>query len=241
MALKQDELFNSAVGLGSQLRVIPKSIQPKEFGSGAGTIAKLQLVAFNTSTSKWVAWDPNAGTDEVATITADATPATAGTFTITVEGETTPAIAYDAAPAAVLTALLALEGIEAGDVAVAMTAGTDLGDASAVMQITFQGNLKGKALSVLADFSGLTGNAHVLAEATPGVDGNGANVARGFAWPDAITLDASDEVLRTVLLAGRVHRDDVPLAGETQSDVDAALASLRDKGFIVEGLAAFGS
>lgn len=247
MTLSQDELFQSNAG-PTYPRVIPKTVQPKQFASGSGTIPKLALLAVKTSTGFWVPFDADAGTDEVSTVTANATPATDGTFTLSVEGEETVAIDHDAAPAAVLAALEGLEGIDAGDVAVAMTSGADLGDSSAVMQITFQGNLKGKDLDVAANFAGLTGNTHVLAEATAGVDADGVNVAKGFVWDndvtsgaEAITLDASNEIMRSVMLGGQVHRDDVPLNGQTQAAVDAALVSLRDKGFVIEGLDGFGS
>lgn len=67
------------------------------------------------------------------------------------------------------------------------------------------------------------------------------NIIRGFIWPDAVKLDAADEVLGNVILRGRVHRDDVPIpAGENQSDLDDAMsAGLRDRGIIMEGLEDF--
>lgn len=68
------------------------------------------------------------------------------------------------------------------------------------------------------------------------------DLIRGFVWPDDIVLDAGDEVLGQVMLRGRIHRDDVQLpAGETQANVDAAMAvGLRDRtGIIVEGLEKF--
>lgn len=71
---------------------------------------------------------------------------------------------------------------------------------------------------------------------------NEVNLIRGFVWPDDIVLDAADEVLGQVMLAGRIHAADVALpAGETQNNLDAALkAGLRERtGIIVEGLEGF--
>ena len=70
---------------------------------------------------------------------------------------------------------------------------------------------------------------------------NEVNIIRGFIWPDAVKLDAADEVLGNVILRGRVHRDDVVLpGGETQPNLDAAMsAGLRERGIIMEGLEDF--
>lgn len=71
---------------------------------------------------------------------------------------------------------------------------------------------------------------------------NGNDLIRGFVWPDPVVLDAADEVLGQVMLAGRIHADDVVLpGGETQNNLDAALAGgLRERtGIIVEGLVSF--
>lgn len=72
--------------------------------------------------------------------------------------------------------------------------------------------------------------------------GDETNLIRAFVWPDDVVLNAADEVLGQVLMAGRVHAGDVALpAGELQADLDAALqAGLRERtGIIVEGLEEF--
>lgn len=58
---------------------------------------------------------PAAGTDEVQTITITGTP-TGGTFTLTFSGQTTSAIAYNAAASAVQSALEGLSNIAPGDI-----------------------------------------------------------------------------------------------------------------------------
>ena len=71
---------------------------------------------------------------------------------------------------------------------------------------------------------------------------NGTGEIQGFVWPDEIKLDNTNEVLGNVMLSGRIHRDDIPVvSGFTQQNLDDALAGgdIRDKGFIVEGLANF--
>lgn len=71
---------------------------------------------------------------------------------------------------------------------------------------------------------------------------NETDLIRGFLWPDELKLDAADEVLGQVMMAGRIHAKDVALpAGETQPNLDAALQSgLRERtGIIVEGLVEF--
>ena len=69
-----------------------------------------------------VTTEGTAGGDEVQTITLTPTP-TGGTFTLTYDGQTTSAIAFDASAATVDAALEALSNIGAGDVAVTGSAG----------------------------------------------------------------------------------------------------------------------
>ena len=57
MATNKPELFSSSAGVGSGLRAVATSQQPKLFKTGSGTLAKLTAVALNTSTLQWVPWD----------------------------------------------------------------------------------------------------------------------------------------------------------------------------------------
>lgn len=136
MATQSNELFSSADGNGSGLRVEPITVQPKLFadpGASDVALAKLTPVAFNTSTQHWVVWDQD---------------------------------------------------------------GT-----------------------------------------------NGANIIRGFIWPDAATLDADGESIHNVLLEGKIHYDDLPAA--TDVDANATVAGWRlalnaasAYGLIVQGIPA---
>lgn len=68
--------------------------------------------------------------------------------------------------------------------------------------------------------------------------GNGTGTISGFVWPDAVTLDATGDVIGQVMLAGRVHYDDIALPyGEIADNLKAALRSgPRALGIFVEGL-----
>lgn len=109
------------------------------------------------------------GTSEINTITANAVPATAGTFTLTVNGQTTAPIAFDATAAVIYAALLALSNVMPGDVHVTFTTGTNLGTASAVVRLAWAGNLGARDITITIDTTLLTGNAHALATPTAGV------------------------------------------------------------------------
>lgn len=237
MAYNPNEQYKESALLGSGLRFFPEGNSvPKTFAAGSGTLAPGTPVSFNTSTNKWVVW--GAAVSEVSTITSHATPATAGTFTITVDGEVSGAIAFDATAAIIQTALRAMAGINNEDVSVAATTGVDLGDASSVVTITWAGKFAGAAPVVSIQTGSLTGNAHVLAEATAGVAANGTNLIKGFIWPNPVVLDSDEEVLGVVMLMGRAHYDDIVLpAGQTADGLKAALRDgPRALGLKIEGL-----
>lgn len=102
------------------------------------------------------------GGAEVQSISASG--ATSGTFTITYDGQTTSAIAYNATAATVQTALEALSNIAVGDVVV--TGGP--ADASA-LTLTFDDRL-GDVTEVTVDSGGLTGGTHTPSTTTPGTN-----------------------------------------------------------------------
>lgn len=91
------------------------------------------------------------GTNEVQTLTITGTPS-GGTFTITYDGQTTSAIAYNAAAAAVQSALEALSNIAVGDV----TCGGGALPGTPVT-ITFGGSLAGTDVPLATTTSSLTG------------------------------------------------------------------------------------
>jgi hypothetical protein len=241
MALQPEELFGSAVPQLPNLRAYPDEngiavSQLAALGADAD-VAHLTPLQYSSSTGFHSVW--SAGTDEISTITSDGTPATAGDFTLTVDGATTAAIAFDATAADVQAALEALPNVAPGDVVGVATTGVDLGDASAVVTLTWGGAFAGSDVDLSATMGGLTGNAHVLAEATPGA-GSGADIDALLWAPDEAHAGLlAGETLIQAFKSGLVHRDDVVLpAGESQSVLDAALKamSLRQKGLTVQGL-----
>lgn len=124
-------------------------------------------------------WAPYAGNaSEVQTVTITGGP-TGGTFTLTLNGETTAAIAFDATAATVRAALEALPSISAGDVAVT-------GAAGGPYTVTFGGTLAGTNVPAMtASGAGLTGGTTpgvTIATPTPGGSTvtSGLEVPRGF-------------------------------------------------------------
>ena len=66
----------------------------------------------------------------------------------------------------------------------------------------------------------------------------GVDTIRGFVYPLPVQLDASDEVLGIVMVAGEIHYDDIVLpSGETEADLKTAIrANLAARGLYVVGL-----
>jgi hypothetical protein len=108
-----------------------------------------------------------AGTAEVQTITPSGTWS-GGTFTLTFNGQTTAAIAYNAVAATIQTALSALSGVGVGNVTVT---GGPL--SAGAITITFGGNLSGDQPQVTANTGLVTGStpSSTPATSTPGVAG----------------------------------------------------------------------
>lgn len=110
-----------------------------------------------------IAFETATGSNDVQTISATGTP-TAGNFTLTVNGETTANIAYNAAATAVQSALVALSSVGAGNVA---CTGGPLPGAPVV--VTFQGTLaKTVEPTMTLTPSGVTPGSISVAHTTPG-------------------------------------------------------------------------
>lgn len=107
------------------------------------------------------------GTAEVQTLT-EGTAMTAGTYTLTFNGQTTTALAFNASATTIQAALEALSNVVPGDIVVssAGNAGID----TAVVSITFYGNLQGDVAQLTSNQTSLTGT-FTHATATPGVAG----------------------------------------------------------------------
>lgn len=246
MAIIPESLMGAAVPQRPTARSFPREdgiIRGTlgQFGSAAN-LEHLTPFYFKDADEEYEVWIGQS--NEVNTITSNATPGTAGTFTLTVSGQTTAGIAFDATPAIVQAALEALSNVAPGDVVASGAAG-DLGDASYVVTLTWGGAYAGQNVAITGDFTGITGNDHVLATSTQGGSdaGDGSDID-AFLWspdaPHAVSL-AGQQIVN-VLVRGLVHRDDVPVpAGESQADLDEALlgSSLREKGIDIQGLPNF--
>ena len=103
--------------------------------------------------------DIHLSTNATYTLTAGVAPPTAGTFTLTYSGQTTGAIAFDAAPAAVEAALEALSTVGAGNVEVVATVATGAGTLAVggnVYTIEFTQALAQAPRTLTGTFTGLT-------------------------------------------------------------------------------------
>ena len=230
MTLNANQLFTEQ-SYPAKLRCFSKSTRPKKFASNgsAPLLALLTPVAFDTATAMWVPWVEDVAT-EVQTIGLGA--ASAGTITISFDGEMTAAINYNANAATVQAALEALSNVQPGDITV--TGGPFPG----VLTLTFGGQYANKAVpEITAVGSGLTGGTITIATTTAGVT-NEKEQIRGFVWPDTIQLHATQEVMGQVCLEGQIHYADIPLySTNTANQLKAALRSgMRQLGYTIDGL-----
>lgn len=125
---------------------------------------------------------PGTGTDAVQTLTITGTP-TGGTFKLRFNGFTTAAIAYNAAAAAVDSALEALASVGVGNV---VCSGGALPGIAVV--ITFSGTLGRRPQPLItvveAALTGGTTPAAAVAETTPGVAETGIGAPKGATLTD---------------------------------------------------------
>lgn len=231
MTLNANELYSEKTR-GPAGRACPRMILPKKFKgvTGAPLLAHLTPVTYDESTDTWEVL--NSPTSEVQTLNLGS--ASAGTFTISFDGETTAAIAYNATAATVQTALQNLSNVDQGDIIVTG------GPLPATITLTFGGKLAAKNVpQISVDGSGLTGATVTIATSQGGVNPSGKNDIKGFvADVPGAQLHATDETLQNVIMEGDVWGPDVPLpSGMSQPTLDAALQkSMRSVGFNIMGL-----
>lgn len=156
-----------------------------------GVLKSGTVIAQYTSGAYAGLWGPYAGSaSEVQTATITGGP-TGGTFTLTLNGETTAAIAYNATAATVEAALEALPSLSASDVAVT-------GSAGGPYTVTFGGSLAGSNVAAMtASGASLTGGTTpgVTIATTTGGGGtatDGLDVARGFLFNSIQMISVHD-------------------------------------------------
>lgn len=127
---------------------------------------------------------------DIININADIVPATGGTFTITIQAETTAAINYDANASDILTALSNLTSYSEDDFIVEMTRGDNLGQSNAQVTIYTQGLLGRITGSSIT--TSLTGNPHVYNLQQSGTAADNAGHDQGYVKQGAIHLVATN-------------------------------------------------
>jgi hypothetical protein len=248
MAIVPEQLFGPETARRQALRAFPAhdGIRPGTLAA-QGTVDELPNLLplhFDETTMTWKIFVGESS--EIHTMTAHAaTPATAGDFTLTFNGETTAAIPFNATAAQVQAALEALPNVEPGDVTAVATTGANLGAASAVVTLNWGGQWAGEDVVLTANQTGISaGSDFVLATGTAGgtAAAGTTGVIDGFLWaPDQPHVPSTTgETLIQVFRAGSVHRDDIPIiTGGSQLDLDEALlaSDLREKNIEILGLA----
>lgn len=153
------------------------------------------------------------GVNEVQTINLGA--ATAGTITITFDGETTGAIAFNATASAVQTALDALSNVDAGDIVVTG------GPLPGTITLTFGGQYAGRDVAqVTVTPTGLTGGTVTVATSTAGGSAvAGSQVLAGFVLTDQKVVGTSN-FPAPLLDHGRVIVSKLPVAFTAPSGVN---------------------
>lgn len=173
-----------------------------------------------TSSGLYGPYAGRANESQTATITGSPT---GGTFTLTFDGETTAAIAYNAAATTVKTALEALSNVKTGDVTVS-------GSAGGPYTVVFTGHYQGENVPAFtASGASLTGGTSPgVTIATVGAGGgstasDGTETLAGFlmAAVDAPTVNTQD-VAAALFEHGRVRESRLPVAVDASGKADVA-------------------
>jgi hypothetical protein len=162
----------------------------------------------NTSTGLF---EPYAAvTNEVQTATVTGGP-TGGTFTLTFNGQTTAAIAYNATAAAVQSALEALSNVNPGDIKVT-------GNAGGPYTLTFGGQYLGDNVSSITATASLTGGSTpgvTMATTTAGgsaTASDGTQVFAGFLFTEVSFYPGSTKAAAPLMVHGQIDVAKLPVA-----------------------------
>lgn len=171
-------------------------------------------------------YGPYAGSAaEAQTVTITGTP-TGGTFTLTWQGETTAAIAFNATAAAVELALEALSAVNVGDVAV--TGGPGPGTPYVV---TFGGQYRGENVAQMttsgASLTGGTSPASAVTTTTAGGSTavNGLEVPEGFLWNSTEVTAGAVNLGAPLLWRGAINTVRLPANSGLDANARVALGA----------------
>ncbi len=158
---------------------------------------------------------------EGQTVTITGTP-TGGTFTLTLAGQTTGAIAYNATAATVRTALEALSNVNVGDVTV--TGGPGPGTPYVV---TFGGQYAGEDMPAMtASGASLTGGSSPAVGVTTSTPGGGSTaVADGFLFSSVQMRNGGPDVGAALHWRGVIRTSRLPSTTTLDAAARADLAS----------------
>lgn len=132
---------------------------------------------------------------DVFNISANATPATGGTFTITVNGETTGNIVYNANTTEILTALSGLTSYSEADFIVEMTRGDNLGQSNAQVTVYCEGLLARVVGTPSIDNTNIVGNSHIYNLQQAGNVANNAGSDNNYSKEGVTHLEAKNGVI----------------------------------------------
>lgn len=169
------------------------------------------------SSDRWQPFSSLDPVDEVQTLTIDAT---GGTFTLTLDGETTAAIAEAATASAVQAALEALSNVTPGDVTVS-------GSAGGPYTLTFAGALAGQNIPTITTGAGsLTGGAGtaVIATSTAGAAGTGVDFGHLATSTKVNPASLTTDVGIAVMVHGVVREANLPTNHGVTSAFKTAVA-----------------
>jgi hypothetical protein len=152
----------------------------------------------------------NAVSNEVQTLTVTGGP-TGGTFTITFDGQTTAAIAYNATSSVVQTALEGLSNVNPGDITVT-------GNAGGPWTLTFGGQYLGENAATVTTTEAFTGGTTpdiTVATTTAGgtaAPADGADVFAGFLFTEVAFHPGATKVAAPLMVHGQIDVAKLPVA-----------------------------
>ena len=248
MVLKTNELFSTVAGRGAEIRLFPREEGGLKVGtiaaqSGAPTLLKGLVMAYNRSTDKWNPWAQPSATVASFTVTNAAGTATdGGTFELMIDG--LGSVHQWDVPIATIQADLDNLLVDAGKAYTVTVAGAaHMGTDAQVTTFTFSENAGSPAISL--DGGGLLDAAvpepenYTLAIVAAGTSLFGADEIRGVLYTmEGVVSSATEEVQGVIMIEGEAHRDDLNTAAlrllmggsPSEAEVDTALRDQKVRG-----------